>query len=458
MDLSRIDLTKIDSVLANKIHKIALYYQANPLASFQVSPGLASFMEDESDRILVRAANRVGKSVTAAAKLAKLMLKYPNRRYRAIGVDYGQAVGVISKLLFDFLPKDSLAEGCTYTITSGWIHQLIRLKNGTTCEIRSNDQKAISHAGSSLHGVWCDEPPKPEIFLENITRVMDTNGFLWVTATPIGRPCGYLKDIVTAPDSVWKEHVVEFSHKNCPWYSKEQVDKWILEAQAAPWAYRQKIFGEWEGETVDRIFTGFDVDCQIKPGDDLPEEDFFIGIGVDHGESVGKQVALLCVWTNTHIYVIDEVISETHTTPEMDAKAILKCLNRWGWALSDVQRIVGDINSAGKAHAGSKVNELLGAALCQQAGYRQNVINISSPNKGKGSVEYGEKLLNAGFLRGQLKISTRCKTLTHALKHYNGEESLKHSIDAARYILQPVLESWSTHLPGINKIKINGGR
>lgn len=453
------DVRDIDPYLAHRIHKIALYYRNNPIASFVPSPGLTDFMVDDSDRILVRAANRIGKSVHAAVKLVKIMLKHPNRRYRVIGVDYGQAVGVISKLMFDYIPASELMPGCTYTITNGWIHQLIRLKNGTTCEIRSNDQKAIAHAGSSLHGIWCDEPPKPEIFLESVTRVMDTGGFLWITATPIGRPCGFLKDIIEAPESTWVEHVVEFSHKNCPWYTEDQVNKWIQEAKAAPWAYKQKIFGEWEGETVGRIFTGFDEECVLKPGDDLPDDDFFVGIGIDHGESVGKQVALLCIWTNSQFLVLDEVVSETSTTPEMDAAAILKCLRRWGWGLEDLTNIVGDINSAGKAHAGHKVNELLGNELCKQAGYRRQIITINPPNKGKGSVEYGEKLLNASFMRGQLKISTKCKVLTHALKHYTaGDESLKHSIDAIRYISQPILEQWSVTLPGVNRIRINGGR
>ena len=451
------NLSDISPDLIGKIQRLALFYRNNPVYGFVPSPALEDFMDDDSSRILVRAANRIGKTVTATVKLTKIMLKYPNRRYRVVGVDYGQAIGVISKLLWDFIPHSELVDGCTYTTTNGWIHQLIRIKNGTTCEIRSNDQKAIAHAGSSLHGIWCDEPPKPEIYLESVTRVMDTKGFLWITATPIGRPCGWLKDVVNNPESIWKEHVVEFNHRNCPWYTKEQVDAWILEAQSAPWAYRQKIFGDWEGETVDRTFTGFIADCQIKEDDDLPEEDYFIGIGIDHGESVGKQVALICIWTTTDFIVLDEVVSTSSTTPEMDASAIIACLKTWGWDITDVNSFVGDVNSAGKANAGHKVNELLGDALCSQAGYKRKVITINPPNKGSGSVSFGEKLLNSAFMRGQLKVSTRCKTLTNALKHYNGQESLKHSIDALRYISYDILNGWSVIMPVAGRIRVNKG-
>lgn len=444
-----------DKSVISKLLQLTQFYRDNPVEAFKPSPALKSFMLDESTRIVVRAANRIGKSMTAAAKLAKLMLKHPNRRYRAVGVDYKQSVGVISKLLADFIPTSQLEDGCTYTVTNGWSHQLIRLKNGTTCEIRSNDQKPLAHAGRSLHGVWCDEPPKPDIYLECLTRVMDTKGFIWITATPIGRPCGWLKDMIELPDSLWKEYVVEFSHTNCPWYTKEQVEQWIIEAQASPWAYRQKIFGDWEGETIDRIFTGFDADCQVDTSDSLPADDFYIGIGIDHGESVGKQVAIITVWTNDTMFVIDEVVSTEHTTPEMDAIAILLKLKEWGWSLSDVKRIVGDINSAGKAQAGHKVNELLADALASHAGHRKRLIDIGKPNKGPGSVQFGERLINSAFMKGQLVVSTKCKTLTHALKHYAGQEDIKHSIDALRYIAQPVLEQWSDTMPTISRIRIN---
>jgi hypothetical protein len=148
-------------------------------------------------------------------------------------------------------------------------------------------------------------------------------------------------------------------------------------------------------------------------------------------------------------------VSETHTTPAMDATAIILKLKEHGWNLSDVSKWFGDINSAGKAGAGLKVNDMLADALASQSGYRRKVINIEAPSKGHGSVEMGEKLLNISFLRGQLKVHTRCTNLTHALKHYAGEENLKHPIDALRYISQPTLEQWNTSITPVSRIRIN---
>jgi len=438
-----------------KIAALAQRLRDNPAEGFRPSPALAAFMRDRSNRILVRAANRVGKSVHAACKLAKIMLSYPRKNYRAVGVSYKQSIKVVSKLLFQFIPRDQLADGCSYTETNGWSHSLIRLKNGTTCQIKSSDQKAIAHSGDDLDGIWIDEPPTRDVWLECVKRVMSLRGFVWLTMTPIGRPCEWLRELAEELGSTWVQHVVEFSHANCPWYTREQVEGWLSEASSSPWAYRQTIFGDWEGEVLDRVFTGFDVDCVITD-DQLPAEGdkFKVGLGIDHGEGVGRQVALLVLWTGTCMYALDECVNASKTVPAQDAQAILEMLGRWGWKISDVQRLVGDINSAGKLGAGLKVNDVLAAELSTQSGLCTRTCVIEPPNKGKGSVELGEKLLNHAFMQGKLKVHANCKTLLHSLKNYSeGDEDLKHSIDALRYVTQPTLESWTDVFPSIGRMK-----
>ena len=424
------------------------------LILFKPSPALVEFMGSKRRRILVRAANRIGKTRHAAAKLAKVMLETPNGRFRAVGVTYVQSISVVSRYLHEFLPPGSIEESCRYSLENGWTHQLIRLKNGATCEIRSQDQSAIAHAGSDLDGVWIDEIPPPDIYLESVKRVISRRGWVWVTMTPIGRPVAWYRTLVEEAGSPFVQYVVEFSHANCPWYTEAQVNGWLAEAASAAWAYRQTVFGDWEGETLDRVFTGFDNDCVVTD-DDLPSEAFKLGIGIDHGEGIGRQVALLALWTDSTLYVIDEVVSTTQTTPEQDAKAILHALGAWGWTLTDVARIVGDINSAGKLGAGLKVNEVLADALSTQSKMRARAVTIAAPSKGKGSVLMGERTINAAFMRGTLRVSTRCSKLLFALKNYSeGDEDLKHYIDALRYIAQPVLEIWTLTNPQPSRLRV----
>lgn len=429
----------------------------NPLALFSPSPALLDFMGSGGRRLLIRAANRTGKTRHAAAKLAALMLASPHGRFRAVGVTYQQSISVVSRYLHSFLPPSALTPGCRFSLENGWTHQLIRLKNGATCEIRSQDQTAISHAGSDLDGVWIDEVPPPDVFLECIKRVVSRGGWVWCTLTPIGRPCGWFRRMVEEPGSLWQQTVVAFSQRNCPWYSHQQVDAWLQEAAASPWAYRQTIFGDWEGEVLDRTFTGFDEGC-IVDDEDLPVEEVFrLGIGIDHGEGIGRQVALLCMWTERQFIVLDEIVNTANTLPEDDARAIVTRLGAWGWSLTDVARIVGDINSAGKMGAGLKVNEVLADSLAAAAGLRTRSLQIVAPDKGKGSVEMGSKLVNAAFMRGTLKVHRACTGLITSLKNYapgpKGED-LKHPLDALRYISQPVLYAWSLTLPSISRLRV----
>ena len=59
----------------------------NPLALFSPSPALRDFMGGKGRRILVRAANRTGKTRHAAAKLAALMLATPHGRFSTPSAD-----------------------------------------------------------------------------------------------------------------------------------------------------------------------------------------------------------------------------------------------------------------------------------------------------------------------------------------------------------------------------------
>lgn len=427
----------LSNIHSQQIRTIALRVSANPLLHYNPSPALDDFIEDDHRRIFVRAANRVGKSKHAAYKLAKLMMKVPGLRARAVAVNYKQATKVISKYLSEFIPASYLAEGCHYTETRGWTHSLLRLKNGSTCQIMSSDQQPIAHAGDSLDVVWIDEIPPPEILDENLARVMDVNGAVWLTATPIGRPVKWLRELIEAVDSVWKEYLVEFNHSNCPWYSILQCNNWIAEAMSSLWTYQQRILGAWEGLTVDRIFSGFDVGSILI---DLPEDEFDVGIGIDHGELSGHEGAVLLLWNEDVVIVWDEYVSEGRTSVEDDVGAILKMLKRNSLDIRSVDTIVGDVNSGGKAAikgaAGYTVNDLFEEEFQRVTKMR---VRIDTPSKGPGSVDSGHWVLNHALTRRKLYTTENTPNLNHSLRHYNGGRD-RHLIDALRYIAVPILE------------------
>ena len=423
----------------------AQWYKANPLATWTPSPPLSEFMDDESLRILLRACNRGGKSAHAAARLSKNMMRFPNRHYRIVGTDFKQTQLVAGGYMHRFLPKSMLTGSSRYSEQRGWNYEMIELTNGTTCELRTYEQKPDQHAGGDMDGVWCDEPPPALIWAECLRRVFSRRGFLWLTFTPLGREVTWLRKIIEAERSEWKEYVVKMSAENCPWYTPEQIEKWIAEVRdTMPDAYEQTINGAWEGITTDRIFTGYDSTSHFTPETVIPRAAKW-GVGVDHGEGAGKQVAILMAWTgqgkDARVWFVDETVSKGVTSPEQDARAIRAMLQRNGLDVADVYRWKGDINTAGKGQAGRSCNEMLAECLAAEAGYKRFPREFESADKGADSVRNGERLLNAAFLQDRAWVNAaKCPTLSRSLAHYFDQEDLKHPLDGARYISVPVLD------------------
>lgn len=434
----------MDASTVAAIGTAAAYFAAHALDAFSPSPALRAFMADTSPRILVRTANRCGKTRHAAAKLARLMLTHPGRRYRAVAVNYEQSVRIVSRYLAEFLPASALAPGCRYSETNGWSHRLVRLTNGTTCEIRSADQDAVAHAGADLDGVWIDEPPPPAIWLESTKRVMSRRGWVWATMTPVNRPVAWFRAIVEAKGSPWVQHLAELTLANCPWYTAAQVDAWIEEARAAPWAYRQAILGDWEGVSIDRLLTAFS-EVHVGTPPVLPPE-LPLALCVDHGEGVGHQAGIAAFYEPRKLlYVFDEDVNETLSTTAQDARRLLAMLSRNGLRLAHVDRVIGDINSAGKAIHGApgrKLNDILAEELNQQAGLEPGTVAVERATK--GPVLWGTRLVNLACMRRQLWIHPRCTKLIAAMRYWDGSpttEKYKHLCDALRYLAVPVFDT-----------------
>jgi phage terminase large subunit-like protein len=354
-----------------------------------------------------------------------------------------------------------LTSSSRYSEQRGWNYEMIELTNGTTCELRTFEQKPDQHAGGDMDGVWCDEPPPPLIWAECLRRVFSRNGFLWLTFTPLGREVTWLRKIVEAPQSGWVEHLVSMSRENCPWYTPAQVAKWIEEVRTTmPDAYEQTINGAWDGPTGARTFSGYDTSRHFTPATKVPAGAKW-GVGVDHGEGAGKQVAILIAWvgqgSTAQVWIVDECVSTGVTTPRQDAKSVRDMLVRNGLDVADVTSWRGDINTAGKGAAGRSCNEMLAEELTKEANLRRFPREFEGADKGADSVEKGERLINAALLQDRLWVNAaRCPVLCKSLGHYAGEEELKHPLDGLRYVAVPVLDP-GAELPTLRSVGLGFG-
>lgn len=443
-------------------------FKLRPISEFKPSPAMRSFMLADGliRRILIRAGNRVGKTRHAAARLVALALTRPGSMLRAVGVTYQQSVEVISKVLYELIPPGALHPGCRYDAARGWLHRLIRFKNGSLIQIRSYDQRPDAHAGSPLHGVWLDEPPPQDIFDENQSRLMDFGGLLILSCTPVGRPVKWLRTQVEhgVKAGTWAEFVIPFSVASCPWYTEKQIKDRIAEAALTPSTFCQRIEGGWEGVTENRTFTGFDPTRDMR-GRDLGRVmgarvvDAF-RLGLDHGNGENRQVALLSglkfkagTRRADKVHVYREFKSGRTMGPPEIARGIVDMIEGLARA-ADLDPLVivgklkayGDSNAEGLGKTGL-YNRRIEEAL-EELGYP---IRIESPVKIAGAREDGESLINALAQAKGLSIDPTCTLIIDAMNHYTGAEQLKDAVDGLRYSLYDVLSASRSTAPQLRR-------
>jgi len=427
-----------------------------PLSLFRPSPAQIDVLLSTSLRRLVRAGNRAGKSQFAAAELVAKACTHPRGRYRAVGPTFTTTNRVVGRLLYELIPPGLLHKDSQYDPARGWKHRLIRLTNGAEIEIRSYDQLQTAHAGSPLHGIWLDEPPPFNIFVESETRLRDYSGWMLITATPAGMPMKYLKELVEHSPH-WKEFVIPFDANSCPWYSDEQIAEIIEMASWSPATFDQRINGAWEGVTDDRFFSHYDPTISLKGRDKLISKVPRWRIGIDHGQGENRQVAYLIgadvePGTNrartAHVFRefksgkaglnaaqiaagLKNMVDDVAKVGNIDARVI------WGNI-----KIVGDSNSAGLGKRGL-YNAEISSALSDLGVH----VRIDSPDKRPGNKEEGESLINELLSRTKDKsrsdgftLDPSCTLLADCLSHYiQGKKDLADPADAVRYGLWDLL-------------------
>jgi hypothetical protein len=428
-----------------------------PLLFFEPSPALSAFVHDRGKRIVVRAANRVGKTRHATYKAGKWAVEHPGSRIRVVGPTSKMVNSVHARYLNDFL-KNHLREGSYYTEGRGFnAGNTIVLRNGSIIQLMSYEQSPDAHAGDELDIVLLDEPPTQPIFQESLARVLSRDGAVWITLTAVGRPVKWLRQIVEAADSPWKQYVVQFSAASAPWYSAAQVASFLRDMAAAPWQYAQRVMGAWEGVTDDRRLSAFSngnvVPLTITPAQGWPLKgrDIHAALVVDHGEDAGHSAWLLFAWMvvkrdryrpTIAVRVLAEWTNPKRMSAEREAVAVREMVERAGLRLQDLDFAVGDINSAGKTSGARSLNEAYESIFAKLMGapVDQPVLRFRAAQKGGGSIDTGlivcNQLFGAEIAEDTFALSVHesCERLVEACSHWTGKnDDMKHLIDALRY-------------------------
>ena len=454
------------------LKRVASAFTSHPLARYEMlqpgqggmSPPQRRFHKSTSRKRALIAANKIGKSYAGGAEAwYHLLGRHPHRDVPEPGSegwllspDLITGWRTISKAMRELEPPGVLDPSCKYVDGVGYLYRgmkIIRVSQaygGGIMVGKGCEQSLLALEGARIQWAWVDEPPKYAHFQGLRARLAMDLAPLWITATPIGRPVGWFRNLIEGnssesvdPEEGWDTWHVELTHANAPHRTPEDIE--AQRNECSPWEFNQRILSQWDGLTEDRWVSGF-TEGNLFDDDEAPETCEGIGIGWDHGERPGKSICYLVAFDGDSVWVLDEYSNTDRSTPLEEARAVLDMLTAWGLEPHEVTEARGDSNSAGRMGMGFSMNEIYMRAFAQLTDSARPPFRIAVPYKRRGSVNARVRLISNACVDGRLRVHRNCSRLIHTLRHWRGgNDDLKDPFDAMGYIsevfLSPALSS-----------------
>jgi phage terminase large subunit-like protein len=241
MTEKELKIKQLQAEIENNMQEIARKSKENRIEIYNVGKVHKKQVEFHSDSHRIKAmfgGNRTGKTVSGAVEAVCHALGYS--RFRNLKPSSGWVVSltndvqrdVAQKEILKWLPKkeikDIIVRHGKKDDPENAILDKIILKNGQTIGFKTVEQGRESFQGTSQGWIWFDEEPPKEIYDECKMRIIDTQGDMWFTMTPLKGLTWiyniiYLNEINDTDIIYW---MMEWEDN--PWLSKEEIDKLIF--------------------------------------------------------------------------------------------------------------------------------------------------------------------------------------------------------------------------------------
>lgn len=429
---------------------ILAWLESRPDLTYRPGPTVGRFQASKSRLSLLVAANQIGKTNGLCYWANGRCLAYTGDGpgvLLAMIADLDNQYPVFASKLWEVCARAELHPDCRYVEGKGFMthgRRLVKYRNGARIEFRGGKGEQMSAASVTCDlGVIVDEIPQRGHFAEAMRAAQRYMAPVRVGFTAVGRPAAWFRrrvqgdpDTGAPPDDVhpdtgealWSVYNCGLTVEECPWMDEEQVA--LIYATTPADQAPQRLHGAWEGPTSERVFTGM---APARELEQVPEGRWRVRVAMDHGEGAGHQHVGLLLYDDRRVIVADEYVNLKASAIEEDARGIVAMLARNGMHPAAVDSWVGDVNSSGKANAGSSVNADMARAIGALVG-APSLVRIGKPDKRPGSVEYGTRLLNYALHRGDLDVVKVARTTARALWHHaeDGDE-YTHAVDMLRY-------------------------
>ncbi len=390
--------------------------------------------------------NRSGKTECGAVEAVYLARGIHPYRKNKDGV-FGWAVSLSSQVQRDVAQAKIL-----HYLDPRWIHDIVmtsgkrdspeygvidqlKIKNVfggiSTIGFKSCDQGREKFQGSSLDFVWFDEEPPEDIYAECRMRLLDKNGELFGTMTPLKGLTFVYNEIYLNDknsDEVWYEFM--------EWDDNPFLDKKETEALTKTLSREQletRRYGRFKSSSG-LVYPEFDENIHVIEPFAVPIE-WQDTISIDPGLNNPLAANWYCVDYDGNVYVVAEHF-EAGRDVKYHAAKIREICDAIGWKKRPDGKIAALIDSAANQRtlaSTSSVTELF---------FEEGIAVNPRVNKDLFSgIQRVKSYLSVANGKPKLYIFKNCVNLIRELKNYRykeGETPVKtddHSADALRYYI-----------------------
>jgi len=334
----------------------------------------------------------------------------------------------------DWIEDVSMIKGKKDDYKNGIIDYIL-IKNifGTTSKIgfKSCDQGREKFQGTSLDYIWFDEEPPQDIYNECRMRVLDKNGDIFGTMTPLKGMTFVYDEIYMNKfndDNIWYEFM---QWDDNPYISEEAKN--AMKSSMSADELRSRQFGEFI-DCGGRVYPEFDENINVIEPFDIPYE-WQDKISIDPG----LKNPLSCHWYaidyDSNIYVVAEHY-EAEKDIEYHSNKIHEISNNLNWHRNSNGMLDALIDSA------ANQTTLASRKSVADLFYDHKILTNTNVNKDVFSgIQRVKSYIRNSLGQSKLFIFNTCKNLIREIKAYRwgkGDRPVKvddHSVDELRYYI-----------------------
>lgn len=185
----------------------------------------------------------------------------------------------------------------------GFVQQY-EFKNGSILDLMSYEMDVDKFEGVDLDFIHFDEPPPEAVYNASRARLIDRNGHVWFTLTPLKEPWLYDKVYLRAQDNPKRYHIVEVDMTDNPYLDKKGIS--AFEEDMDEEERRLRVSGEF-AHLSGRVIKNFEKRYPYVVESRKVPTHFERYMGIDPHEQ--KPIACLWVALNEHdqLEVYDEL-------------------------------------------------------------------------------------------------------------------------------------------------------